>query len=222
MRDTLLRLRAVRPVGLAVVSLFAFACGANQDAATSPPAGASPAAPATEAKPDRAESVPATSEDPVTSFHQLSARTIEGAEQSFSTYAGKVVLAVNTASECGATPQYAGLEALWKQYRDKGLVVLGFPSNDFGGQEPGSDKEVQSFCQVRYGVTFPLFSKSVVKGADASPVFRFLAAKNGEPQWNFHKYLVDKHGAVVSAFGTKVAPEDTALRAAIDKALAAP
>jgi glutathione peroxidase len=217
----------LRRAALAVTTLFVAACGASQDSAAteSAPAPAAAAAPA-EAAP--AETAPAPAPAPaatpaeVTSFHQLGARTIEGKEQPFSAYDGKVVLAVNTASQCGFTPQYTGLETLWKKYKDKGLVVLGFPSNDFGGQEPGSDKEVLSFCQARFGVTFPLFSKSAVKGTEASPVFRFLAAGGGgEPQWNFHKYLVDKHGTVVAGFGSKVTPEDPALIAAIEKALAA-
>ncbi len=157
----------------------------------------------------------------MTSFHQLSARTIEGQEQPFSAYDGQVVLAVNTASQCGFTPQYEGLEKLSKAYQGKGLVVLGFPSNDFGAQEPGTDEEVQTFCKVRYGVTFPLFSKSVVKGEGSSPVFQFLAADKGEPKWNFHKYLIDKHGDVIAAFGSDTTPDDPALIAAIDEAIAA-
>jgi len=217
---------------LAAASLLALACGASQDATNEPatpaaaePAAAEPAAAATPADPsasqDQGQSAPAKGADQVTSFHQLSAKTIEGKEQPFTAYEGKVVLAVNTASQCGFTPQYAGLEKLSKKYEGKGLVVLGFPSNDFGGQEPGTDKEVQTFCQVRYGVTFPLFSKSVVKGEGASPVFHFLAAGGGgEPQWNFHKYLVDKHGKVIAGFGSKTTPDDPALTAAIDKALA--
>lgn len=206
MRDTL---RSVRRAALAATPLLVFACGASQDAPPAPePVAAAPAQPA-----------PA---GPATSFHQLSARTIEGKDQAFSAYDGKVVLAVNTASECGLTPHYTGLEALWKKYKDRGLVVLGFPSNDFGGQEPGTDKEVQTFCQLRYGVTFPLFSKSVVKGEQASPVFRFLAeGGNGEPQWNFHKYLVDKNGAVIGSFASKTSPDDPELVAAIEKALTA-
>jgi glutathione peroxidase len=216
MRDHLI-LRVLRRASLAATTVLA-GCGANQEATTEP---ASPAASAPAAEPAQAAPAPASGQ--VTSFFQLSARTIEGKEQAFTAYQGKVVLAVNTASQCGFTPQYAGLEDLWKKYKDKGLVVLGFPSNDFGGQEPGTDREVQSFCKMRYGVTFPLFSKSAVKGADASPIFRFLAAGNGngEPQWNFHKYLVDKHGAVITAFGSKVTPDDPSLVAAIEKALAA-
>ena len=200
---------------LALTSTLAAACGAGQEAA---PADTAPTETPAAAP---AATSPEKGTGQVTSFHQLNARTIEGKDQSLSTYQGKVALVVNTASECGFTPQYAGLEELWKQYKEKGLVVLGFPSNDFGGQEPGTDEEVKSFCQVRYGVSFPLFSKSVVKGSDASPIFRFLAAAHGEPKWNFHKYLVDKKGTVVGAFPSNVAPNDPALTAAIEKALAA-
>jgi glutathione peroxidase len=165
---------------------------------------------------------PAWAKEPVPmSLHNLSANTIEKKPQALGAYKDKVVLVVNTASECGFTPQYAGLQELYQSYKDKGLVVLGFPSNDFGGQEPGKDSEVLSFCQSRFGVTFPLFSKSVVKGSDASPVFKFLASGHGEPQWNFHKYLVDKKGVVVKAFPSKVEPGDPALIQAIEQALAA-
>jgi glutathione peroxidase len=226
MRDSDLG-RLVRRATLAAISVLAAACGGSQDeaatAGTTPAAGAPAAAPAAGATADQGAAPAATAKgDDVTSLYQFTARTIEGVDQPLSTYQGKVALVVNTASQCGFTPQYAGLEALWKKYKDKGVVVLGFPSNDFGQQEPGSDKEVLSFCQMRYGVTFPLFSKSVVKGSDASPIFRFLASGHGEPQWNFHKYLVDKKGVVVAAFPSKVTPDDPTLTAAIDKALAAP
>ncbi|HKE18306.1 MAG TPA: glutathione peroxidase [Kofleriaceae bacterium] len=246
MRDSH-RGKTVRRATLAaMIAVLAAACGASQDEAategTTPAAGAPAASPAaatpaaeapatapptataaTAAAADQsaAQAAPAAG-DKVTSLYQFTARTIEGKDQPLSTYQGKVALVVNTASQCGFTPQYTALEAVWKKYKDKGLVVLGFPSNDFGQQEPGTDKEVLSFCQMRYGVTFPLFSKSVVKGSGASPIFRFLASGHGEPQWNFHKYLVDKKGVVVAAFPSKVTPDDPALTAAIDKALAAP
>jgi glutathione peroxidase len=154
----------------------------------------------------------------VTTLHQLHARTLEGQDRSLADFKGKVVLVVNTASECGFTPQYEGLEKLWDKYQGKGLVVAGFPSNDFGQQEPGSASEIGAFCKKRYGVSFPLFEKSVVKGKDASPVFKFLASK-GEPKWNFHKYLVGKDGAVIAAFPSDVAPEDPTLVKAIESAL---
>jgi glutathione peroxidase len=156
------------------------------------------------------------------SLHEISATTIDGATQSLADYKGKVVLVVNTASECGSTPQYAGLEGLWRHYRDRGLVVLGFPSNDFGGQEPGSEAEIKTFCSTKYKVSFPLFAKVKVKGEGQAPVYRFLTADYGEPKWNFHKYLVDRDGKVIKAFATGIAPEDVSLRAAVEAALDAP
>jgi glutathione peroxidase len=155
------------------------------------------------------------------SLHDLSATTIDGKTQNLADYAGHVLLVANTASECGFTPQYAGLEALWRHYRDKGLVVLGFPSNDFGAQEPGTEAEIATFCSTKFKVSFPMFAKVAVKGAAQSPVYRFLAADHGEPKWNFHKYLVGRNGRVIAAFPSGTAPEDPKLRAAIEAALAA-
>jgi glutathione peroxidase len=156
------------------------------------------------------------------SLHDLSAKLIDGKEQPFAAYKGKVLLIVNTASQCGFTPQYDGLEKLYQAYHGKGLVVLGFPSNEFGQQEPGTAQEIAAFCRARFGVTFPLFEKVQTKGAHASPVFHFLTAKHGEPQWNFSKYLVGKDGQVKQAFASGVAPDSKELLAAIDAALAAP
>jgi len=137
-------------------------------------------------------------------------------------FRGKVLLVVNTASQCGFTPQYEGLEALYRRYKDRGLVVLGFPSNDFGGQEPGKGADIARFCQVNYGVTFPMFAKSAVIGPSASPLYRDLAAQSGKrPQWNFHKYLVDRDGAVVASFDSAVAPRDARITAQIERLLAA-
>jgi len=137
-------------------------------------------------------------------------------------YKGKVVLIVNTASQCGYTPQYEGLEALYRRYKDRGLVVLGFPANDFGGQEPGSSKDIARFCQVNYGVSFPMFAKTSVVGADANPLYRDLAARSGQqPRWNFHKYLVDRNGALVASFESQVAPRDARITAQIERLLAA-
>jgi glutathione peroxidase len=153
------------------------------------------------------------------SLYDLTVHTLAGAPQPLSTYRGKVALVVNLASECGFTPQYAELEKLYEEYKDRGLVILGFPSNDFGGQEPGSPEQIQNFCTKNYGVQFPLFEKVVTKGADRSPVYQLLAEKHGDPKWNFHKYLVSKDGAVLQAFTSKVAPESKELRAAIDAAL---
>jgi glutathione peroxidase len=158
---------------------------------------------------------------PVSSFHDLKTTALDGTPADFSAYKGKVVLVVNTASQCGYTPQYAGLEKLHREMKEKGVVVLGFPSNDFGGQEPGSAQEIATFCQRNYGVSFPMFAKSVTKaGADQSPVYTFLGKSGNLPSWNFSKYVVDKKGQVVGFFPSKVAPDAPELRAAIEKALA--
>jgi glutathione peroxidase len=153
------------------------------------------------------------------SLHELTANTIDKKPQPLSAYKDKVALVVNTASECGNTPQYAGLEKLYQSYKDKGLVVLGFPSNDFGGQEPGTEAEIKTFCSTKYKVTFPLFEKVKTKGDGQSPIYAFLSSKLGEPKWNFHKYLVGKDGKVVAAFPAKLPPESEELRAAIEAAL---
>jgi glutathione peroxidase len=138
-------------------------------------------------------------------------------------YGGKVVLVVNTASKCGFTPQYEGLEALNATYGPQGFVVLGFPSNDFMGQEPGSEEQIQAFCTLTYGVKFPMFEKVVVRGRQATPLYRDLAAAAGEaPGWNFHKYLVGRDGTVLGSFGSRVKPDAPELLSAIEKALAAP
>jgi glutathione peroxidase len=139
------------------------------------------------------------------------------------TYGGNVLLVVNTASKCGYTPQYDGLEALHAKYKDRGFAVLGFPSNDFMGQEPGTEKQIQEFCRLTYGVKFPMFEKVHVKGDDVTPLYRDLAAATGEaPGWNFHKYLVDRQGRVVASFNSKTKPDDAALVARIEQLLAAP
>lgn len=153
------------------------------------------------------------------SFFELRAPSIDGVSTPLSKWRGKVVLVVNTASQCGNTPQYAGLQQLWERYRSRGLVVLGFPANDFGHQEPGSEAEIKTFCSVNYRVTFPMFAKVVTRGAGQSPVYRFLTAKHGEPEWNFHKYLVGKDGQVIRAFAPAMPPDDPELRTAIETAL---
>src|SRR5499426_1218755 len=137
--------------------------------------------------------------------------------QSLCEYAGKVVLVVNTASQCGYTPQYEGLEALYRKYRDRGLVVLGFPMNDFGGQEPGSNKEISAFCVNQYAIDFPMFAKTDLQ---ANPFYRDLTKATGEaPKWNFHKYLVDRSGQRVQSFASGVEPGDPKLTGAIEKLL---
>ena len=138
-----------------------------------------------------------------------------------SEYGGKVVLVVNTASKCGNTPQYDGLEKLYQQYGEDGLVVLGFPSNDFFGQEPGTEEEIQEFCRLTYKVRFPMFEKTTVKKGDAHPFFDRLAAEAGTyPTWNFHKYLIGRDGAVIREFSPGTQPYDGELVAEIEAALA--
>ena len=152
-------------------------------------------------------------------LHELSVNTIDHKTKALSDYAGKVLLVVNTASECGFTPQYAGLEALYRKYRDRGLVVLGFPSNDFGGQEPGNEAEIASFCERRFQVSFPMFEKVKTKGAERAPLYEVLGTAKGEPKWNFHKYLVGRDGQVIAGFSSKVAPDSPELDQAIERAL---
>ena len=147
--------------------------------------------------------------------------SLQGQPQDLCQYQGKVVLVVNTASYCGNTPQYQGLEALNQKYAAQGLVVLGFPSNDFGGQEPGSNKEIADFCERTYKVKFPLVEKSGVKQADANPVFKELAKSTGQwPEWNFHKYLIDRSGTKVVSFSAKITPDDPTLVKQIEAMLA--
>lgn len=139
------------------------------------------------------------------------------------TYGGKVLLVVNTASKCGYTPQYEGLEALHQRYTPKGFAVLGFPSNDFRGQEPGTEKEIQEFCTLTYGVKFPMFEKVSVIGENATPLYKAMTQATGTaPGWNFHKYLISRDGRVVAQFPSKTKPDDPALVAAIERELAAP
>ena len=155
------------------------------------------------------------------SFYALKTKTLQGKPADLSQYKGKVTLVVNVASQCGFTPQYTGLEKLHEQMKGKPFEILGFPSNDFGAQEPGSPEEIATFCKKNYGVTFPLFEKVVTKaGPDQSPIYAFLGQSGSLPAWNFSKYLVDKQGKVVAFFESSVTPEDPALRAAIAQALA--
>ena len=145
-----------------------------------------------------------------------------GKPESLCQYRGKVVLIVNTASYCGYTHQYEGLEALYRKYKSRGLVVVGFPSNDFGDQEPGSNKEIAEFCRLTYGVEFPMFEKSSVTSIKTNPLYAELLARTGQsPQWNFHKYLVDRDGKQVTSFGTRVEPDNGDLIGAVERMLAA-
>jgi len=137
------------------------------------------------------------------------------------TYSGKVLLVVNTASKCGNTPQYDGLEKLYKEYGEQGLVVLGFPSNDFLGQEPGTEEEIEEFCRLTYGVEFPMFEKITVKGDDANPFYQKLAKASGTyPTWNFHKYLIGRDGELIREFSPRTKPYDKDVVASIEQALA--
>ena len=164
--------------------------------------------------PVRGEECPASLD-----FH---VRTLNGEQQVHlcSAYRDKVVLIVNTASKCAFTPQYEGLEKMYATYREQGLVVLGFPSNDFAHQEPGKEAEIQKFCRLTYGVQFPMFAKSRVRKPNADPLYRYLGEAAGEyPQWNFHKYLLDREGRLVASYASAVSPEAPRLVARIEQLL---
>ena len=149
------------------------------------------------------------------------ARLQDEKPQSLCQYSGKVLLVVNTASYCGFTDQYKGLEALHAKYKDRGLVVLGFPSNDFGNQEPGDAKQIAEFCSNTYGVKFPMFAKTSVRGDNANPLFAELSKASGtRPKWNFYKYLVGRNGQVIDSYSSMTAPDDRGLVRDIEKALA--
>ena len=148
----------------------------------------------------------------MSTLHDFEAATLAGRPFDFKALEGKLALVVNTASECGFTPQYAGLEALHKKYSGKGLAVLGFPCNQFGGQEPGGAQEIAAFCEKNYGVTFPLFAKIEVNGADAHPLYQWLkeTSGGGDIEWNFVKFLVDRDGEVIRRYPPQARPEDIA------------
>ena len=155
------------------------------------------------------------------SFYDLKTNALNGTPADLGAYKGKVTLVVNVASKCGYTPQYDGLEKLHAELAPKGFAVLGFPSNDFGGQEPGTAEEIQQFCKLTYGVTFPMFEKSVTKaGPGQSPIYTYLGQTGNLPAWNFSKYLVGKDGKVIAFYPSKVKPDAPELRDAIAKALA--
>lgn len=151
--------------------------------------------------------------------HQM--KNLDGKPVDLCEFAGKVVLAVNTASFCGNTPQYKGLEALYQKYRSRGLVVVGFPANDFGAQEPGSSKEIKDFCELTYGVKFPMLEKTNVVPGKANPVFAQLEKMTGEaPEWNFHKYLISRDGSRAYSFPARTQPENSAIVGQIEALLA--
>ena len=158
-------------------------------------------------------------------LYAIPLKDIDGKTATLTPYAGKVLLIVNVASKCGNTPQYEGLEALWQKRREQGLVVLGFPSNDFGSQEPGTEDEIKTFCASKYNVSFPLFSKLHVNGAEQHPLYEALSGKNspfpGPVKWNFGKFLIGRDGKVIARFEPGMKPEAPEITAAIDAALAA-
>lgn len=158
------------------------------------------------------------------SVYEFTVDTIDGKPQSLSIYKGQVLLIVNTASKCGFTKQYAGLQSVYEKYKDRGLVVLGFPANNFGGQEPGTNEEIQQFCSLKFNVTFPMFGKISVKGGDAHPLYAWLTSHpNGAAvSWNFNKFLIGRDGNLITHFGSRTTPESEELNAAIEKALKQP
>jgi glutathione peroxidase len=155
------------------------------------------------------------------SLHEFTLKDIDGKDRSLKDFKGKTVLIVNTASKCGLTPQYEGLQALYTKYKDKGLVVLGFPANDFAGQEPGTEAEIKTFCTSKYNVTFPMFSKVTVVGEQMNPLYSWLINKtDGKAiEWNFTKFLVGKDGKTVTRFSSRTNPSDPKLVAAVESAL---
>lgn len=172
---------------------------------------------------DKPASAPAVQPAAAGSPLDFTMNRIDGATQALSEYKGKVVLMVNVASQCGLTPQYEALEALYKSKKDAGLVVLGFPANNFGGQEPGTNSEIAQFCTAKFGVSFPMFEKISVKGEDQHPLYKMLsslpAPLGGDPKWNFTKFVIDRSGKVVARFEPKTKPDDPALIAQIDALL---
>jgi glutathione peroxidase len=159
------------------------------------------------------------------SVYDFTMPALNGTPTPLAGFKGKVVLVVNVASQCGYTPQYEGLQALYAKYKDQGFVIAGFPANNFGGQEPGTNEEIGAFCRSKYGVTFPMFSKISVKGGDQAPLYRFLTDKTvnpktgGEIQWNFTKFLVDREGRVIRRFEPAVEPQSTELVSAVESTL---
>jgi glutathione peroxidase len=196
-------MRIVAAVLAVTAALLLAGCGEGSDGS---------AGPARTAPPVRAPRAPAASPG--------RAERIDGTSEPLTTYRGRVVLVVNTASRCGNTPQYAGLERLYRERSGDGLVVLGFPSNDFGGQEPGADADIAEFCRLNYGVSFPMFAKTPVTGEAAHPLFRALTARSEAPDWNFAKYLIDREGRLVRRFSAYTPPDDPLLVRSVEALLA--
>jgi glutathione peroxidase len=169
---------------------------------------------------------PSPSEPPeVASLYDFKMKNIDGSEIKLETFKGKVALIVNTASKCGLTPQYEALQALYNQYQDRGFVILGFPANNFMGQEPGTDAEIKDFCTIKYKVTFPIFSKISVKGTDQHPLYTYLTNEKSNPgfagdiSWNFEKFLIGKDGKTLARFSPSTKPDDPKVIEALEKAL---
>lgn len=191
----------------ALLTLLCCACGSSAPVAPEPTA--------------QAATNPAETGDPAMDFYSLKTTSLDGQPVDLSIYRGKVTLVVNVASACGYTPQYKGLQQLHSELAPRGFAVLGFPSNDFGGQEPGSAEEIRAFCTTRFGVSFPMFAKVRTKtGTDQSPVYALLGEQGGQlPNWNFCKYLVGKDGKVIAFYPSRTTPDSTELRQAIEQAL---
>ena len=228
------RARATSPTpscGVAVVllALGASAAACKTEAAVRAPEateqhGEAPAAAAEPSAPTPAPGVQppgAGSEAIPPSIHPLTMKRLDGTDTALSAWAGQVLLIVNTASKCGYTPQYQGLQQLHAKYTPRGFAVLGFPSNDFGGQEPGSSEEIAKFCVSIYDVNFPMFEKTKVIGQERSPLYALLSEARGEPKWNFHKYLIDKQGRPVAAWPSAVDPSAPEIATAVEAQLAA-
>lgn len=192
---------------IAAAALTALAAGGGTGQKVSPPAPTPPAA----------TEVPAALD--------FTVKDIDGNDVKLATYKGKVLLILNVASRCGNTPQYTGLEKLYAKYKDQGLVVMGFPANNYGSQEPGTNAEIKEFCAATYKVEFPMFAKVSVKGADIAPLFKYLTAQDCQPltkgdiAWNFEKFLINRDGKLINRFGNKTQPEDPTIMAAIESAL---
>lgn len=226
MKNPIITLLAASALGAS-----AFAQTPASDPVKAPPAEKQESKPATPPAEGAAPTTPASGEVPAKAPEKVdpyvlgfTVKDIDGVDKKLADYQGKVILIVNTASKCGYTKQYIGLESLYQSKKDAGFVILAFPSNDFGNQEPKSEAEIKTECSATFGVTYPLFSKSSVKGTEASPLFAKLnkqpAPIGGEPGWNFTKYLVDRKGNVVARFETRVKPDDSDLGKQIDKLLA--
>ena len=158
----------------------------------------------------------------ILSLHDFKSKTLDGKDFSFSSLKGKKIMIVNTASECGYTPQYKDLQALYEKYKNSNFIIIGFPCNDFGGQEPGNSEEIANFCKLNYGVNFPMMSKEIVSGSNAHPFYKWAKTELGfgtAPKWNFHKYLVNRNGKVIDYFNSTTNPDSSHLVKAVENAL---